>query len=276
MSKTAGHAAEDRREGSVALAGVELSVVIPAWNEEAFLGETIDRIRVSLASLDAPSEVIVVDNNSTDATAAVAEAAGAQLVFEPINQISRARNTGAQAAGGRWFLFIDADTHISRELVASVVETLREEKTVGGGATMVLDQETSAPARTGLALWNAASTRLKIAAGSFFWCRRDAFEDVGGFPESRYAGEELVLSRQLKRWGRKRGMRFRVLSHAPVVTSARKLQWYGSLDLVQQVAVALIPGALRSKRLMKTWYDDSGRQEMRNAKADQRRDQDGG
>ena len=50
------------------------------------------------------SEIIVVDNNSTDNTANLA--AGAQVVFEPINQIGRARNAGAAVAVGDWLLFV--------------------------------------------------------------------------------------------------------------------------------------------------------------------------
>src|SRR5438876_11028275 len=63
-----------------------------------------------------PAELIVCDNNSDDRTAQIARAAGARVVFEPVNQIARARNTGAAHAAGEWLIFIDADSHPSREL----------------------------------------------------------------------------------------------------------------------------------------------------------------
>ncbi len=253
------------RQRNVTASGsaVELSVIVPAWNEEAYLGTTLASLNACLGNIDASSELIVVDNNSTDATSAVASDAGAMVVFEPINQIARARNSGARTARGQWLLFVDADTSVSTELVSAVLDRLRSGATVGGGATVELDQQVGRVARIGLDFWNLISSRLKLAAGSCVWCRRDAFEQVGGFPQSRYAGEELVLSRQLKRWGRKRGMNFLILSHAPVETSARKLQWYGPLDIARQTVLALIPGALGSKRMMHTWYDDAGRRAMR-------------
>ncbi|MEK6246435.1 MAG: glycosyltransferase family A protein, partial [Pseudomonadota bacterium] len=55
-------------------------------------------------------ELIVCDNNSTDDTAGIARAAGARVVFEPHNQISRARNRGAAGAAGEWLVFVDADS----------------------------------------------------------------------------------------------------------------------------------------------------------------------
>jgi len=75
---------------------MKISVVIPAFNEERLLPGTCARSG-ALAALERrqwQTEVIVCDNNSTDATAAIARAAGATVVFEPVNQIARARNRG--------------------------------------------------------------------------------------------------------------------------------------------------------------------------------------
>ena len=66
---------------------------------------------------DFKGEVLVVDNNSSDQTASVAKSQKVKVVFEPINQISRARNTGARSARGRFLVFLDADTQISFELL---------------------------------------------------------------------------------------------------------------------------------------------------------------
>ena len=77
------------------------SIIIPAYNEEKWLSRTLAAVRESMDSLPLPGEVIVVDNNSTDRTDRIARQNNAQVVFEPVNQISRARNSGARAARGR-------------------------------------------------------------------------------------------------------------------------------------------------------------------------------
>ncbi len=82
---------------------------------------------------------------------------------------------------------------------------------------------------------------------------------MDGFNERMYAGEELFLSRALKRWGRQHNMHFDIAWVDPVVTSARKLDWYSSSQLARQVLLILIPGAVFSKRMCKMWYDDGGR-----------------
>src|SRR5262245_58504290 len=107
---------------------VKLSVIIPAYNEEKLLPGCLAHVRAALAAnaaADWASEVIVADNNSTDRTAELARAAGARVVFEPVNQISRARNAGARVASGDLFLFVDADSTLHPATVADLLRCLR-------------------------------------------------------------------------------------------------------------------------------------------------------
>lgn len=89
---------------------IDYSIIIPAYNEEALLANTLEVLHKTMAEIPLSGEIIVTDNNSTDRTPEIAKAVGAKVVFEPINQISRARNTGAKHAEGRYLVFIDADT----------------------------------------------------------------------------------------------------------------------------------------------------------------------
>ena len=71
------------------------SVIIPAYNEEHWLAIILPALKKSMAAVDMQGEVIVVDNNSSDGTARVAEEQGVNVIFKLINQISRTRNAGA-------------------------------------------------------------------------------------------------------------------------------------------------------------------------------------
>ncbi len=76
---------------------VSYSVIIPAFNEQKWLPETLDALQNAMRGIVMPGEIIVADNNSGDKTPEIAIQYGANVVFEPVNQISRARNTGARA-----------------------------------------------------------------------------------------------------------------------------------------------------------------------------------
>ncbi len=145
-----------------------LSIVIPAWNEEKLLPATLAAIRTAaVASLEPAGitwELIVCDNNSTDSTGRVAAAHGAQVVFEPVNQIGRARNTGAAAATGDWLLFVDADSTPSTELFSDLARTLQNPQILGGGSLLDMPLEDRG-ARNALAIWHWISTRCRYAAG---------------------------------------------------------------------------------------------------------------
>src|SRR5512141_1348541 len=113
---------------------MRLSIVIPAFNEERLIERCLQSISASLAANVKPgftSEIIAVDNNSTDSTAELARQAGALVVFEPINQIGRARNAGAAEATGDWLLFLDADSLLSPGLLADILRVLEGGKHVG-------------------------------------------------------------------------------------------------------------------------------------------------
>lgn len=234
---------------------MDYSVVIPAYNEEELLPRTLASIRAAMATvLPYTGEIVVTDNNSTDRTAEVAAAHGARVVFEPINQISRARNAGAAAAQGRWLVFVDADTTIPPDLLACTLATLATGRVGAGGAYIGTSDPLPPKVRRTLGHWNWLAPRLHWAAGSYVYCTKEAWQGVGGFSLNVYASEELWFSRAVRRWGRRRGQTFEVIP-IPVDTSMRKLAWFGTWRLFKQLCILLLfPFALRSRRLCSIWY----------------------
>jgi len=232
------------------------SIIIPAYNEAAELPATLTAIRKAMQATAIAGECIVVDNNSSDDTHRVALAHGAdQVVHEPINQIARARNAGAAQSRGQMLIFIDADTRITPQLLTEALRQLETTPCVGGGSTIKFEGEVSRIGRFGIALWERISKLTRTAAGSFLFCRRDAFDAIGGYDQSLYASEEVRFSRQLKKWGKIQGLHFTILSHAPAHTSARKLKWYSGPQILGWVALMLLmPLAVRSRKLCGFWY----------------------
>lgn len=236
---------------------LDFSVVIPAYNEEHFLPATLAALTAAMADLKASGEVIVVDNNCTDATAAIALAHGARLVHEAINQISRARNTGAANAAGKYLIFVDADTLVTAPLLANAVAALDSGRVCGGGARVSVDHPDRL-VNAAVAVWNVIARTGKLAAGCFIYSRRDAFVQIGGFSDKVYASEEIWFSLALKRWGANRRQKFVILDDA-VLTSARKADWMSPMAIAKQFLVLLIfPFAVRYKRLCGTWYKRPG------------------
>ncbi|MDD3018073.1 MAG: glycosyltransferase family 2 protein [Comamonas sp.] len=94
------------------LLSIPFSIILPAKNESAAIGATVDKIHAQLAlmGLEAVAEVLLVNDGSTDDTAAVAQAAGARVVHHPYSKGNGAAiKTGARAAQGEVLVFMDAD-----------------------------------------------------------------------------------------------------------------------------------------------------------------------
>ena len=238
---------------------MNVSVVVPAYNEESGLGASLGSIRRAMAVVEDAgwsSELIVCDNNSTDRTAAIAREAGAEVVFEPINQISRARNAGAARASGAWLVFVDADSHPSRALFGDMVRVIGDGRCLAGGSTVRVDVPDVLP-RLFVGGWNAISRWTGWAAGSFIFCEAAAFRAIGGFSLDLYAAEEIDLFRRLKRLARRRGRTIVILHRHPLQTSARKVRLYTPREQLGFLLRTLVHRGrtLRSAAECYQWYD---------------------
>jgi glycosyltransferase involved in cell wall biosynthesis len=245
---------EQRRE-----AEVKISVIVPAFNEEKLIEASLSSTQnamIAFTSRGWEAELIVCDNNSTDRTAELARAAGAMVVFEPVNQIARARNKGAEAATGDWLIFVDADSHPSMELFADVAEAVTSGEYIYGGCTIRLDgQYLVAGLVTGM--WNRLSQLKKWAAGSFIFCEAARFREIGGFDNQLFASEEIDLSKRLVVLARQKGKRGVILHRHPLLTSARKMHLYTAWEHMRVLRRAIFSGgkSLRNRESCNVWYD---------------------
>ncbi|MFV1998346.1 MAG: glycosyltransferase [Acidiferrobacterales bacterium] len=238
---------------------VDYSIIVPAYNEEEWLPATLTALKAAMAASRLHGEIIVTDNNSTDTTAEIARKSGAQVVFEPVNQISRARNVGARKARGRYLVFVDADTVIPPALLEHALDNLESQRCIGGGSIVSFGKEIKRSVRIAVAWWNLLSRFLRLAAGCFFYCTRQDFEQVGGFSEAVYASEEIWLSRALSKLGRRQGKKFCIIHQVAAQSSGRKIVWYST---GRQVGLLLMlvfaPFLVRYKRFCGYWYDRPG------------------
>ncbi len=238
---------------------LKISIVIPAYNEEKLLPDTLRSVQAACAALDARGwerEIIVCDNNSTDGTAAVARAAGVTVVFEPINQISRARNTGAAATTGDWLVFVDADSFPSVELFQEVADEIAGGQTLAGGCLLKFDASNKLAAQF-VPLWNWLSRCIRWMAGSFIFCETSVFRQIGGFSLELFASEELDLSRRLKAEARRMKRKIVILHKHPLVTSSRKLHLYTLGDYFSLFWKTIIRRgrSLKDRKDCYIWYD---------------------
>jgi glycosyltransferase involved in cell wall biosynthesis len=228
-----------------------ISFIVPAYNEEALLGRTLEQIRVAANATGREYEVIVVDDASTDRTAEIAKSYDARVISVSYRQIAAVRNAGAREANGDVLIFVDADTILPERTLLAALREL-DSGAVGGGAQVALDEKPSFLPNLYYRFFNLIWKPFKYAAGCFVFATRAAFEKAGGFDERYYASEEVWLSRALKAQGR-----FVILKES-VITSGRKAKLYTPNQLFI-LAIKLLfkgPKGWQSREGLGLWYDD--------------------
>ena len=232
-----------------------ISFIIPAHNEEAALARTLPAIHAAAASgaPGRPYEIIVADDASTDGTAAVARRHGAVVVPVQHRQISATRNSGARAAQGDRFFFIDADTIINGRVVKAALRCM-DNGAAGGGAAPRFDSPVPVYVRIIEPLAALLSKLAGVCGGACLFCTSAAFHKTGGFNERVFAGEEGFFIFALKQQGRF------ILVWPRVLTSGRRLRTMSGLQILASVArIACKPtvGVTQRSNVQHIWYDSN-------------------
>src|ERR1035438_5191985 len=166
-----------------------ISFIVPAHNEEAWVGRCVSAIRGGLESIDEPHEIIVVDDASTDATASIARQQSAQVVRVEHRQISATRNAGARQAHGDIFFFVDADTLVNAPAIQSALRAIRT-GAAGGGCLPRFEGWLPWWWRLGLPVMERLCRWLNVfPSGACLFCARGAFQTAGGFRSEEHTSE---------------------------------------------------------------------------------------
>jgi glycosyltransferase involved in cell wall biosynthesis len=238
---------------------MKLSIVIPAYNEEKYLPATLESVRLSLEPIGDAAELIVVDNESTDATAEIAQRFGAKVVSETVHNSSRVRNTGAKAASGEMLLFLDADTHMPPGLASSVAELARDPECFGGAVTVDYTRFERPWIRVYASMWRFWGKVFNMKGGAAQFCRREAFETIGGYDEAVYLGEDVEFYWALTKYARQNGGRLNFIEDMSVTTSSRRFDKMGLFKTIVLTHPFFIAAFRKTPGAWKDWYENAVR-----------------
>jgi len=210
---------------------MKISVIIPARNEESYIGGCLESIKAAARHFEGEVEVIVSLNRCSDKTEEIARRHGAAIVNEDSKNLARIRNRGAEAATGDVIVTIDADSRMTPNMLQEICRRLKTGRCIGGGVTIL-------PERISLGILVSALLMLpygivhRISAG-LFWCFRSDFRAIGGFNDSLITLEDVDFAKRLKAYGKLRGKRFNTIMRAHIVTSCRKFDQFGDWYFVK-------------------------------------------
>ena len=206
-----------------------ISVVIPAFNEEGYLGETLASLNRAKAFLQGegglPAEIIVVDNDSDDSTVDAARALSATVARERQHNVAKVRNSGAKLSKGDVLVFVDADTVVPDKLLSRIVEAMSDAACFGGAVDT--DYRPMKPTvKLYLQFWRVLGKLTGMAQGATQFCRRDLFFALNGYDETLFVGEDVDFHWRLTRIAKRQNGSVVIIEDLRVIPSTRRFdQW---------------------------------------------------
>lgn len=189
----------------------EISVIIPVFNESHSIKKTVEAVQ----NLDKNLEIIVVDGQSSDETAKIAETCGVKVLHAEKGRGIQ-MHVGANIAKGKVFWFLHADTIPDSNSVLEIEKALRDKEIVGGNFEICFDGD-SKPAKFMTWLYPHLRKIGLLYGDSAIFVRCDVYREIGGFKPLQLF-EDLEFVDRLKKHGK--------LAHLPakVLTSSRRFE----------------------------------------------------
>lgn len=237
------------------------SVIIPAHNEEKYIGKCLRSIKAASERVrSCKVQTIVVANRCTDRTAAIARKHGAEVLANDDKCIAAIRNTGVKAAKGKIIVTIDADSIMSKSSLREIKQMLESGRFIGGGTLSEFSRMSlGIMVSTMYVALQLAKETIKsrvIPVGGMFWFYKSDFEKIGGFDESLVSLEDMDFAKRLKKLGESKGKKYGVLKKSFIITSSRKFDEFGDWYLVKnrKLTKALFSG--KDRKAADSFYYD--------------------
>jgi glycosyltransferase involved in cell wall biosynthesis len=236
---------------------MSISVIVPAYNEERYLGEALKSIQKAkefLLKKDAvPVEIIVVDNGSTDSTSDIALSSGASVVKETKHNVARVRNAGASFAKGKVLVFIDADTIVPDELLWRINEVMVSQSCFGGAVDTDY-RATKTLVNIYLHLWRILGRLAGMAQGATQFCRREVYASMLGYDEALYMGEDIDFYWRMKQFAKRQNAHVCFIEDIQVVPSTRRFDQWSFWRILICTNPFYVLAFRRKERAWRGWY----------------------
>jgi len=216
-----------------------LSIVIPAFNEEAWVSNCLKSLSQELGRKGYHAEIILVNNASTDRTRHIAESyPGITVVDEPHKGLARARQAGFMVSSGNLIANIDADTKLPPGWIDTVLREFQQNSNLVALSGPFIYYDLSIVTRVLVRLYyfcaaglHAVNHRIlgagAVIQGGNFVLRRRALEKIGGYdPRFEFYGEDADIACRIQKVG---DVKFTF--KLPMQSSGRRLKEEGSVTV---------------------------------------------
>lgn len=246
------------KESKMTTKEVDISLIIPAYNEERLIGKTLKSVMKAKEYFERETnkciEVIIVDNNSSDNTLKICQTYPVKIVKEEIHNIAKVRNTGAKHALGNILCFLDADSQVEVSIFLKIFKRMASNKYIGGGTKFKLDQKNIFFSLIFVA--SVLSTHIVGLSGVLIYTKKSYFSELGGFNQKYYAAEDIDFVIRLRNLGKEKKKKFSNIYNSYVITSSRKFKVLKFRDLFLQGGLLLHKSLRENPKKCEQWYKD--------------------